>query len=162
MSRLQSVEKTQLPLSGNWVSITYTTENRQVLRTPLLLQCVTEMCDGAGSDAEYAGMAVHRAHGGRGGPAARTVVCPRPGLSFQMHTPDWFRQFVNPFPTPHGSAASCISCGIFWSMCRRKRRNPSDDPYKTVDEVDIRSVESNCTKWIRILLNLHGDMGTPL
>ena len=31
------------------------------------------------------------------------VVCPRPGLSFQMHTPDWFRQFVNPFPTPHGS-----------------------------------------------------------
>ena len=143
MSRLQSVEKTQLPLSGNWVSITYTTENRQVLRTPLLLQCVTEMCDGAGSDAEYAGMAVHRAHGGRGGPAARTVVCPRPGLSFQMHTPDWFRQFVNPFPTPHGSAASCISCGIFWSMCRRKRRNPSDDPYKTVDGVDIRSVESN-------------------
>lgn len=120
-----------------------------------------------------------------------------------MHTPDWFRQFVNPFPTPHGSAAKCISCGIFWSMCRRKRRNPnrirearrrsgvstlkiasalgicrdtvyrwergetlfsssvllnlgyifgvtcdwlvcrSDDPYKTVDEVDIRSVESN-------------------
>ena len=133
----------------------------------------------------------------------RTVVCPRPDLSFQMHTPDWFRQFVNPFPTPHGSAARCISCGIFWSMCRRKRRNPnrirearrrsgvstlkiasafgicrdtvyrwergetlfsssvllnlgdifgvtcdwlvcrSDDPYKTVDEVDIRSVESN-------------------
>ena len=106
----------------------------------------TAMCDAAGFDAEYAGMAVHRAHGGRGGPAARTVVCPRPGLSFQMHTPDWFRQFVNPFPTPHGSAASCISCGIFWSMCRRKRRNPSDDPYKTVDEVDIRSVESNCTK----------------
>ena len=33
--------------------------------TELLLQCVTEMCDGAGSDAEYAGMAVHRAHGGR-------------------------------------------------------------------------------------------------
>ena len=70
MSRLQSVEKTQLPLSGNWVSITYTTENRQVLRTPLLLQCVTEMCDGAGSDAEYAGMAVHRADGGRGRSAA--------------------------------------------------------------------------------------------
>ena len=162
MSRLQSVEKPSCPLSGNWVSITYTTENRQVLRTPLLLQCVTEMCDGAGSDAEYAGMAVHRAHGGRGGPADRsrekvsalsawwylscavwmktaigislplnlwpknpgapmeccfriwrTVVCPRPGLSFQMHTPDWFRQFVNPFPTPHGSAAKCISCGIF-------------------------------------------------
>ena len=133
----------------------------------------------------------------------RTVVCPRLGLSFQMHTPDWFRQFVNPFPTPHGSAARCISCGIFWPMCRRKRRNPnrirearrrsgvstlkiasalgicrdtvyrwergdtlfsssvllnlgdifgvtcdwlvcrSDDPYKTVDEVGIRSVESN-------------------
>ena len=133
----------------------------------------------------------------------RTVVCPRPGLSFQIHTPDWFRQFVNPFPTPHGSAARCISCGIFWPMCRRKKRNPnrirearrrsgvstlkiasalgicrdtvyrwergetllsssvllnlgyifgvtcdwlvcrSDDPYKTVDGVDIRSVESN-------------------
>ena len=70
MSRLQSVEKTQLPLSGNWVSITYTTENRQVLRTPLLLQCVTEMCDGAGSDAEYAGMAVYTPHGGRGRSAA--------------------------------------------------------------------------------------------
>ena len=40
--------------------------------TELLLQCVTEMCDGAGSDAEYAGMTVHRAHGGRGGPAARS------------------------------------------------------------------------------------------
>ena len=42
MSRLQSVEKPSCPLSGNWVSITYTTENRQVLRAPLLLQCVTE------------------------------------------------------------------------------------------------------------------------
>ena len=31
--------------------------------TELLLQCVTEMCDGAGSDAEYARMAVHTPHG---------------------------------------------------------------------------------------------------
>ena len=30
----------------------------------------------------------------------------------------------SPFPAPHGSAARCISCGIFWPMCRRKRRKP--------------------------------------
>lgn len=55
----------------------------------------------------------------------KTVVCLRPGLSFQMLTPGWFRQSASPFPAPHGSAARCISCGIFWPMCRRKRRNPS-------------------------------------
>lgn len=36
-----------------------------------------------------------------------------------------FQNFVRPFPEHHGSAARCISCGIFLSMCRRKRRNPS-------------------------------------
>ena len=46
------------------------------------------------------------------------------GLSFPMFTPGWFRQSVSPFPAPHGSAARCISCGIFWPMCRRKRRKP--------------------------------------
>ena len=76
-----------------------------------------------------------------------------------MHTPDWFRQFVNPFPTPLGicrdtvyrwergetlfSSSVLLNLGdIFgvtcdWLVCR------SDDPYKTVDGVDIRSVESN-------------------
>ena len=26
---------------------------------------------------------------------------------------------MSPFPEPHGSAARCISCGIFLSMCRK-------------------------------------------
>ena len=41
-----------------------------------------------------------------------------------MLTPGWFRQSVSPFPEPHGSAARCFSCGIFLSMCRRKRIKP--------------------------------------
>ena len=55
----------------------------------------------------------------------KTVVFPRQGLSFPMLTPGWFRQSVSPFPAPRGSAARCILCGIFWPMCRRKRRKPS-------------------------------------
>lgn len=31
----------------------------------------------------------------------------------------WLQQSVSPFPEPHGSAARCISCGIFLSMCRK-------------------------------------------